>query len=364
MADSPGEQFISGMLSGQKFQMNKFLLQEAPVKLEQEKLALKIASTDYQRREQMAKMLAENESKVPEGQNPLTNAAHSLVEMGNAAAKVGLIDEATTDFAKASTIMAQQEDVAYKRWQTTLQETKYADQLLATVTDQQTLDQANAHIKMTMGKASALEGMKYSPELIEQLRKSTQSKRTEAQEALTRAQTKKDEVETAAAVELVPLRKTQEALNVARTKAAEKVGGDGLIASPKNVSAVTDAIIKDSGDTMAPSDARVFARDIALDVEARMKRDGQTQPQAVAAALKYAKDHGVLAGIPPAHARIGSSAKKPLPLPTRVEGYKDQMWYQAPDGPRWYDQETKSLYRAGEGPGDEEESDEGGEEEK
>lgn len=354
--------FIEGMLAGQQFKLNNFLIQEAPVKLEQEKLALKIASTDYDRRQQMAAMLAQNSSKVPQGQNPLTNAAEALVQMGSAAAKVGLVDEATKDFAHASTIMAQQEEAAYKQWQQTLQQTKYADQLLSTVSDQQTLDQANAHIKMTTGKPSALEGMKYSPELIDQLKRATESKRTAAQEALTRAQTRKADVETDAAKELVPLRKTQEALNIARTKAAEKVGGDGLIAKPKNVSAVTDYLIKDSVDTMSPSDARVFARDIALDAEARMDRDHLTQPQAVIAAVKYAKEHGALAGIPPAHLRIGASPKKPLPLPTQVEGYKDQMWYQAPDGPRWYDQETKSLYRAGEGPGDEEESDEGGEE--
>jgi hypothetical protein len=106
----------------------------------------------------------------------------------------------------------------------------------------------------------------------------------------------------------------------------------------------------------------VFARDIALDAEARMDRDHLTQPQAVAAAVKYAKDHGALAGIPAAHKRIGASPQKPLPLPKELGGYKDQMWYQAPDGPRWYDAETESLYKPGEGPGDEEESDEGGKE--
>jgi hypothetical protein len=353
--DSPGSQVIQGFLAGQQFKLNNFLLQEAPVKLEQQKLALKIAQSDYSKREQMAKMLAQNSDKIPPGQNPLTNAAEALVAMGGAAAKVGLVEEATTDFAKASTIMSQQEDVAYKQWQQRSQEAKYANSLLSTATDQASFDAMNAHVEMTTGKPSALKGMKYSPELIKQLQEASTRHLTAAEEALKRAQTRKAEVETDATSELITLRKTQEDLNKARTEAARKVGGDGLIASPKNVSAVTDAIVKDSGDSMSPADARVFARDIALDVETRMKRDHQTQPQAVAAALKYAKDHGVLAGIPPAHSRIGTSPKKPLPLPKQVEGYKDQMWYQAPDGPRWYDEETKSLYKAGEGPGDEEE---------
>src|SRR5208282_476839 len=146
-------------------------------------------------------------------------------------------------------------------------------------------------------------------------------------------------------------------LNDARTDAAKKAGADGLIAKPKNIAAVADALIKDSGDELSPADARVYARDIALDVEARMARDHQTQPQAVAAAIKHSREHGVLSGLPQAHVRIGSSPKKPLPLPSTVDGYKNQQWYQAPDGPRWYDDETKSLYKYGEGPEDETEGD-------
>ena len=204
--------------------------------------------------------------------------------------------------------------------------------------------------------------MKYSPELIADLQKASTSKRTAAQEALTRAQTRKAEIEAEAAKELGPLRKTQEDLNIARTKAAEKVGGDGLIAQPKNITAVTNEIRKTVGDdNISVGDARTFANDIALDAEQRMKRDHITQEQAVNAAVKYANEHGVLAGIPKAHTSIGSSPRKPLPLPEKVTGYKDQKWYQAPDGPRWYDAETQSLYKAGEGPGDEDESDEGGE---
>jgi hypothetical protein len=348
------DDFIQGMLAGQQFKLNNFLLQEAPVKLEQEKLALKIAGSDYQRREQMAQLLAKNSSQIPSGQNPLTNASEALLAIGSAAAQVGLVDEASQNLSKAATIMNQQQEAAYKQWQQTIQQTRYADQLLSTVTDQQSLDQANAHIQMTTGKPSALAGAKYSPELIEQLRQASASKRTAAQEALTRAQTRKAEIDTEAAAELVPLRRTQEDLNIARTKAADKVGGDGLVAKPKNISAVADALVKDSADSMSAADARVFARDIALDAETRMTRDGLTQPQAVAAAVKYAKEHGVLAGIPPAHSRIGTTPKRPLPLPSKVDGYKDQMWYQAPDGPRWYDSETESLYKVGEGPGDEE----------
>lgn len=351
--------FISGALAGQQFQMNKMLMQEMPVKLEKEKLALKIAQTDFDARGKMAQMLADNAGKVPEGQDPLENAKNTLLQMGSAAAKVGLVEEAAADFAKSSTIGAQQEEAAYKKWQSTLQQTKYADQLLATATDEASWKAMNAHVRMTTGKPSALEGQKYSPQLVEELRKASQTKRSDAQEALDKARAKREQGLIAADAELVRLRKTQEGLNVARTDAAKKAGGgDGLIAKPKNIAAVTDAIVKDSGDTMAPGDARVFAREIALDAEKRMSQERLTQPQAVAAAVDYAKKHGVLAGITPAHVRPGQSAKKALPLPqakSDPKQYKDQMWYQAPDGPRWYDAETQKLYKAGEGPEEEEE---------
>lgn len=354
--------FIQGMLAGQQFKLNNFLLQEAPVKLESEKLALKIASADYERREQMAKMLATNSERIPPGQNPLNNAAEALIQMGSAAAKVGLPEEATKDFASASKIMSEQENVAYKQWQQVSQQTKYADQLLSTVVDQQTLDQANAHIKMTTGKASALEGMKYSPELINQLKQATATKRTSAQEALTRVLTSKANIETDAAKELILLRKTQEALNIARTKAANKAGADGLIAKPKNVAAVTAEIRSEYPDMDAPT-ARAFANDIALQAEDIMDKQSKTQGQAVKAAVGDARRHGVLAGISQPHVRLGASPKKPLPLPSELSGYKDQMWYQGPKGPMWYDAETQSLYPPGEGPGDEDETDEGGTEE-
>jgi len=365
MADDPGSMFISGMLSGQQFKLNQFALQEAPVKLQSEKLALKVAQSDYDKRQKMAEMLAQDaasgSSKVPSGQDPLVNAAEALAHMGGVAAKVGLTEEAVSDLSKASTIMAQTEDAAYKKWQTTLQQTKYADQLLAGVTDQATLDAANAHIEMTTGKPSALKGAKYSPELIADLQKASVSKRTAAQEALTRAQERKTEIETLVDAEKPALMKTQEALNIARTNAANKVGGDGLIAQPKNITAVTNKIRAAVGDdNISVGDARTFAGDIALDAEARMKRDHITQEQAVNAAVEHAQKHGVLAGIPIARKAIGSSPQKPLPLPKAIEGFKNQKWYTTPDGPQWYDEETKSLYPPGSGPGDEEETDEGG----
>src|SRR5271170_4215850 len=272
--DSPGGQTIQGFLSGQQFQLNKFAIQEAPIKLEQEKLALKISTVDFDRRQKMAELLAQHSDKVLPGQNPLTNAARALVDIGDAAAESGLVEEATKSYRDASTIMTQQEDAAYKVWQQVYQQTKYADALLGTVTDQQTLDAANAHIKMTTGKPSALEGAKYSPELITQLREASQSKRTAAQEALTKAETRRAEIAAAAEAERPRLMKTQEDLNIARTEAARKAGGtDGLIAKPKTVSAVTDYLIKESADSLSPADARVFARDIALDAESRMDKE-------------------------------------------------------------------------------------------
>jgi hypothetical protein len=365
------DDFISGALAGQQFQMNKMLLQEAPVKLEQEKLALKISQQTYDQRQKMAELLAADPSKVPEGQDPMLNASNALLRMGSAAAKSGLVEESSKFFKEASSIQTQQEDAAYKKWQQTFQQTKFADSLLATVTDQASLDQANSYVRMSTGKPSALEGHKYSPELIEALKKSSEAKRTEAQEALTKAQERKANVETEAAKELVPLRKSQIALNEAKTAAAKKVGGDGLIAKPANITAVANEIRKVIGnDNISSSDARTFANDIALDAEDRMGKEHLTRDQAVNAAVRYAKDHGVLAGIAPARTRPGQSWAKPLPLD--ITGpHKDNLIYtpsttlRSKDGSVWpagearrYNEETNQFYKRDEGPEDDVEEDE------
>jgi hypothetical protein len=355
------EDFISGALAGQEYQMNKLKLLEAPVKLEQEKLALKISQQSYDQRQKMADFLTQHSSKIPPGQDPLVNAAHSLMDVGNAELQSGMVEEGTATLAKASSITAQIENSAYKNWQMTIQQTKFADSLLAGVTDQKSLDQANAYVRMTTGQPSALEGKKYSPELIEALKKASETKRTQAQEALTKAQTAKAEADTVAERELVTLRKTQEALNTARTENLNKVGG-GQIAKPRTVTAVTNAIRTSIGvDNIDSTTARTFADDIALDAEKRMQRDHQTLEQAVNSAVKFSKDHGTLAGIATAWTRLGQTPAKGLPLPTDASGYKDNMWYQAPPGgwpdtkttePRHYVEESKMLYPAGSGPGD------------
>lgn len=356
MAD---QDFISGALAGQQFQLNKFLIQEAPVKLEQEKLALKISQSDFDKRQQMADLLAGKMSQIPRGQNPLTNASNALLQMGQAAAEVGLPEQAAADFSKASVIMEQQEDAAYKQWQTVLQKTKFADQILSGVTDQKSLDQANAYIKMSTGTPSALEGKQYSPELMEALRKSVLTKRSEAQDAYDRARTEREKTLEKRDLADTKRIETQAHLNEVRAGVAEKNGGAGIVAKTRNINAVTDYLTSASGGSMDKDVARTLARTIALDAERFMDEDpNMTQPQAVAKAVDQAKKHGGLAGTPTGHTRPGMSQEKPLPLPKSpgdATQYKDQMWYQAPDGPRWYDEETGKLYKEGEGPEEDDE---------
>lgn len=352
------DDYISGMLAGQQFKLNQFALQEAPIKLQQEKLDLKIGEVDFDRRQKMADMLAGKANQIPEGQNPLTNASAALFRIGEAAAEAGLPEEASQDFTRGSTILYQQEEAAYKNWQMVDQKTKFATQILASTTDQASLDQANSYIEMSTGTPSALKGQKYSPELIESLRKSIATKRTEAQEALDFARANREKGLQKSDAALTELRKAQTGLADARAENAKKNGAGGIIAKPKNVAAVSDYLVANSGGAMDSATARTYARDIALDAERRMDEDPNIkQPQAVAAAVRWAKKHGALAGEPLGTKSPGTSGK-PLPIPTEVKGFRDQKWYQTPDGPRWYDAETGKLYKAGEGPEDDEEGDE------
>jgi hypothetical protein len=347
--------FIEGMLAGQQYQMNQFKLQEAPIKLQEEKLALQIGQSDFDKRQKMADMLTKSPIPLTGDQNPLTTASNALVRMGTAAAEVGLPEEAASDFAKASTISAQQEHAAYNAMQSAINKAKFADQLLGNVHDQASWDQMNGYIEMTTGQKSQMADKKYSPELVESLRQASLTHRTSAQEAYTLAQAEHQQALTKVSLAEIPLRKAQTENYEARTEALKKNGADGMIAKPKTIAAVSDLIISESGDVTSRADANVSAREIAIDAERRMREDHQTQPEAVKAAYKYAKNHGILSGQPMAHLRPGASEKKPLPLPKTPSEFKDNMWYQAPDGPRHYDSETQMLYKPGEGPGDEDE---------
>ena len=346
------DDFISGALAGQQFQLNKFLIQEAPIKLEQEKMALTIAKQDYSKREQLASMLAAK--PPPPGQDPLENATNTFFTMAQDAAQVGLPEEAATYLKEASTLSVQREDAAYKRWETTLQQTKFADQILANVTDQASLDQANAYIKMTTGKPSALEGQKYSPELVETLKKATMTKRSEAQEALDKARAEREKGLEKADTALVEQRKAAAELSKVRANIAKKHDADGLIAKPRTVTATVAELQDEYGASLDPATARTHAESIALDAERIMSDEGKTLPQAVKLAVRKARQDGPLAGIRPVKARPGTSVKRPLPLPKDVTDpaqYQDQMIYEAPSGgwpdgstePKFWDAESQTL---------------------
>jgi hypothetical protein len=360
--DNLAQPFIQGALAGQQFQLNKFLIEEAPVKLEKEKLALKIADSDFSRRQQMADMLAGKSSQIPPGQDPLTNAANTMFQIGQSAAEAGLPEESISAISKGSTILNQQENAAYKRFQSTMQQTKYADQLLATIPDgisqeegQRLWDQMNAHVQMTTGKPSSLQDKKYSPELVHELREASMKKLSSAQEDWYKARTEREKGLEKADAARAEQSKAAAGLSETRARIAGKNGGAGLIPKPANVSAVADLIIKNSGDSMDAHDARTLARDVALDAEALMDREKLDQPTAVAKAVQNAKRDGRIPSDSSSRARKGTSPKSTLPLPKDPKELKNGLWYTTPSGPQWYDEETRKVYPLGEGPEDEEE---------
>jgi len=365
--DDLSKPFIQGALSGQEFQLNKFLIEEAPVKLEKEKLAVKIASSDFNRRQQMADMLAGKSGQVPPGQDPLTNAANTMFDIGRAAAESGLPEEAIEAISKGSTILNQQENAAYKHFQTVMQQTKYADQLLGSIPDgvppeegQRLWDQMNAHVQMMTGKPSALQNTKYSPQLVRELREASTKKLSAAQEEWYKVRAEREKGQEKADAALARQRDSATKLNEARTETAKKHGAAGLIPKAANVSAVANAIVKDSTDVISSADARDIAvRDgVALDVEAIMARDKVDQATAVTKAVQNAKRDGRISSDAKTFTRKGTSPKNPAAIPTDAAAQKDfkfqdTHWYDTPSGPQWYDADTDKLYPMGEGPEDE-----------
>lgn len=373
------DDFISGMLSGQQYQlnqqsiaMNKLMLQEEPVKIEKEKLALKIGQQDYDKRQKMADFLAAHSAKVPEGENPLTNAAEALTEAAGAAFKYGLYEEGIGYVEKASTISTQQATAAYKNWRQAAEKTKLASQYLSTIPTgvsqeegQRRLDAINSYLKMS-GTPSALEGQRYSPELIEQLKQGAIKHESDAKLALEKAQTNKDNIEARAAAELIPLRKSQTDLNITRKNNAEKFGPGGLIAQPKFLSAAAAEIRKKLGnEAITANDAKADANDIALRAEELVDKNHMTLEQATTKAVDEAHRQGKWAGITPDRKAPGQDWRKPLPWTPTTKGKPNEIYAPQtavtnsagevwPAGePRWYDEGTNTYYPKGEGPDEE-----------
>jgi hypothetical protein len=352
MAD---QDFISGALAGQQYQLNRFLLQEAPVKLESEKLALDVAKVDQARRQKMADLLAQH--PPPAGQDPLEKAQNTLFGMADAAVQAGLPEEATSNLKAASTIANERVDAAYKNFQQIESQTKFADSLLAQATDQKSWDAINQYIRMSTGKPSAMEGRPFSPELRDALQQASTAKRTKAQEDLSRAEAERARASAAAERALVPLRQAQKELAEKRKDAAGKLGSaSGLVAKPATITAAANYIRTQKPD-LDDFAARTYADDMALRTEYLMAHtNGLTRPQAIAQAYQESIRHGKLAGLPQAHAMPGS-VQKPYSLPADPhdpKSYKDQMVYNTPDGPRWYDAGTQKLYKVGSGPEEDE----------
>jgi len=374
--DDLSKPFIQGALSGQEFQLNKFLIQEAPIKLEKEKLALKIATSDFSRRQQMADLLAGKMSQIPPGQNPLTEASNTLMEIGEAAAKAGLPEEAIEAISKGSAIATQQLNAATKRAQLVEQQTKYADQLLGTIPDdvspeegQRLWDQMNSHVEMMTGTPSAMKNQKYSPQLVRELRDASVKKRSQAQEDLDKAKAEWERAHTKSEKALEAQRYSAASLNKVKEEGvARKYGSAGLIPKGTNVSAVTDAIVKDSADTMSTADARDIAKrgGVALDAETFINRDGLDQAAAVAKAVQNAKRDGRIPSDAKQYVRKGTSPKNAFIIPADPDEqskfkFEDGKWYDTPDGPMHFNATpTKQypkggLYPLGEGPEDDDE---------
>lgn len=344
---------IQGALAGQEYQLNKFAIQEAPVKLEREKLALQIGKLDFDKQQKMAQMLSG--MQIPTGQDPLENAKNAFFGMATAAAKTGFPEEASSFLAKGAQIAEHQEDAAYKRWETTLQQTKLADDILGSVTDQASLDSANAYIKMTQGKDSLLNGMKWNDpktqSTIKMLKESSIKKRTDAQENLDKAKAARERSLLAVDQASIEQKKSAAELNKARKVLADKHGNAGIVADPKNISATARALVKASNDTMSYNDAMAQADSMALDVEQRMRdTNGMTRPQAILKTIQQYQQNGLLNFADPAHIPKGRSPRTAVDLPKDGK-YRDQTWYKNPQGDiRWWDETTRKFYAKGEGP--------------
>ncbi len=336
--------FISGALAGQQFQLNKFAIAEAPVKLESEKLALTITKQDQEKQQRLADMLA---AKPPEaGKNPLENAMNFFLTGAQDAAKAGLPQQATEYLAKGANLAVQQEDAAYRNWEKAFKENEFAQNILSTATDEASWNRANDTIEMMTGKPSHFKGTPYSAQFVEQLKQAGVKHLDKATEELRKAQTKKEEAETAAAYARAEQEKASTRLAEGRKTALEKTGGKGAgVPKTRTVTTVQAALQKKFGSTLDPNAAKTYADRIAPEVERLIGEEGYSEADAVETAVQNAIDSGQISGNRRPRLGPGTSVRKPLALPESINEMQDNMIYDTPEGPRTWSAKAKGFVK-------------------
>jgi hypothetical protein len=369
----PGWGVASGWLSGtqeqQAIALNNIKLQEGPITLESEKLALE---TQKQQVAMHNKLLQTLNSQPQSGADPIGSAAETFFRVGQAQLESGLPEEAMKTIATGQEMLDRQSQVAYRAFEAADKQAQYVEQMVAGVADapnqEQAYNQAVAIAKMHFGEKSInlppWDPVK-GPQVLEAYKRAAEAHRTEAQKQLDRAKIAKENADAEYARQNTERAKATTRLDNDRAEAIEKNSGKGGSGMPKSsvVTAITNKLKTMYPDQFEDSSGyRDLAMPMALEVQRMMDKEKKNLPDAINAVIRSDQLHGRLGGLKPA--RPGERQTNPAAIPRTADGkvdvsqMKDGGWYKTPTGEAGYYDAAKGGLVVPDARDDDEEDDE------
>ncbi len=368
MATDPGWGVASGFLAGsqeqqalalgkQQLTLNQQAIEMGPVTLEKEKLAFEVSKQSFDAHNLLIRKLQAQEAKIPGGDpvDPVSDAANTLLQTGKTYIESGLPEEGTKLMSDGVSVLNRASEIAHRSFDIADKQAKFVEGLVGTVADAPAGEQAQAYSQALatarmsgFGDAVAKFPPQWDPVkgpmMVEEMRKAAAAHRTQAQEALTKAQEAEARVKTKAQeYENSPeVRAQKETLIQERINNYKKNGNlKALQPDPKIITELTQKLKSQFPEQFLSDTTGAGYADKAYDLEPEVralmaKNPLMNQTAAVNQIITTAAKTGHL---PWASRTIrpGEAASSPMPLPLTKDnkidpsGLKDGKWYPITD---------------------------------
>lgn len=349
MPIDPSQGFASGLISGQmaqqESQLNDILIQEGPIKLESEKVALEGAKLMLQKQKTFAQLLMNmNAGGGAPGNSPQDQAkilSDNLFNMSQAALKSGLPEEAESLMKTGDSIRKNAFEIQKGQMDMQLRSAQVVASLIKDVAPG---DTAEFHRRLMIYQG--MEGMPpMKPEIMQQpftkeLKDTLLSRATTVQQQSTQRLQEAHTKEAEANARLEPDRRR---LMNAQADAAEalrqqriKAGAADKAPSAQELQTITDQAHGDMPDADI-QDLRARSRIHAITWMRELMAKGFSREDAAKTAYQDAVNAGDFGGIRRGTQMAGSSPEKPLPIPmTKDKSGKDVLDTTKVKKNQWY----------------------------
>lgn len=299
-------------------------LETSSIALESQKRMLELMRGQSAQRADAPGEIGDTPAPAGAGRMESQDIPDSLDALAKMAMQSGLPQQAAEYASKASTIRNQASEIKDRDNETRISELTLASNLLASVGDETSWQQANALFTMQTGKKSPFANMEYSPELVAKIQDAVVTQKDRALIQAAEARTAASTAAAAASDALVPLRKAQEQLARERATNLAKVGGKPVKA--EDLRAISDLINSEFLGAVTPEDARILARPVAERMLQIQAETNLPRSQAARRAFVEAEARGDFGGLRQ-RTRMRGDAKNPLDMPSTQDALRPNMFY-------------------------------------